>query len=102
LFLRSVLVIIMNHIEFGIDELRATVCTLDHNLESFNQRFSALELLRIAACLRACEWDYMPDEWTEAQVKQALRGHVPHWATEDEPCKPLKNIRESHPHLWRR
>lgn len=87
-------------IESGIDELRATVRALDWNNEDFNQRFTSVELLRIAACLRACGWDYMPDQWNEVQVQEALHGDVPDWAEEGVPCKPNKSVREVYPHLW--
>jgi hypothetical protein len=62
----------------GIDELRGAVKVLGACNESFNQRFSAEELLRIYRALLACDWDILPDQWSDRQVRQArLYGVVP-------------------------
>ena len=34
--------------------------------------------------MMACGWDLAPDEWTEQQVKDALKGHVPNWDNKSE------------------
>jgi hypothetical protein len=61
-----------------VDELRKAVRTIDWMRESFNDKFTAQELLRLITVARECEWDLMPDQWTAAQCAEALAfGTVP-------------------------
>lgn len=63
--------------EFGIDELRRTVRLLSNCNETFNQRFTAAELLKLGDAYRRCGWDITPDAWSDDQVQGALNGNVP-------------------------
>jgi hypothetical protein len=60
-----------------IDDLRRLVAVMNCCNESFLQRFTIDELVRVFSAHQRCEWDFYPDQWTEAQVQQALRGEVP-------------------------
>ena len=63
-----------------VEELRRAVRVIDRMNETFNQRYTALELLLL---MRACwisEWDFTPDDWTAEQRSRALSdGYVPRW-----------------------
>lgn len=63
----------------GISELRAAVRLLNGANESFNQRFTAEQLLQLCRMHRASQWDYYPDCWSERQVQEALAGRPPEW-----------------------
>ncbi len=69
----------------GIELLRYSVRLLDSCLETFNQKYSAEELLKIAEMMQKSEWDIYPDAWTARQVKEALKGVVPQWTDEQTP-----------------
>lgn len=63
----------MSQKPFGIDELRMAVRWFGSHLESFNQSFTAEELLRLWRYARAhAEVDELADQWTAAQVEAAL------------------------------
>jgi hypothetical protein len=70
---------------YAIDELRAAARALSYCNESFLRRFTMEQLLAIRRAWVASEWDIHPDEWTERQVKDALKGRVPTWNAVDEP-----------------
>lgn len=72
----------------GAEDLRAVVNVLNACVESFNDRYTAEELLTIVRMLRAAEWDILPDRWTRRQVKRALRGIVPTWSRNQRPTYP--------------
>ena len=40
--------------------------------DSFNQRFTIAELVRLWQVSYLCEWDYDPHEWSEDQIADAL------------------------------
>lgn len=61
----------------GANELRHVVRMIDDWPESFNDRFTAGELLMLAAALRASDWEIGPWLWTSRQLADALRGHAP-------------------------
>ncbi len=61
----------------GIEELRKAVNVFDNCRESFNDRFTMTQLITLWRALHLCEWDITPDEWSERQVNEALRGIVP-------------------------
>lgn len=63
----------------GIDQLRKAVNLFDGCNESFNQRFSAVELVQLHHMYTLCGWDIPPDEWAPRQVESALLGVVPEW-----------------------
>lgn len=70
---------------FGIDELRKAVKMLDACNETFNQQFSAVELLRLAKAQQASAWCFFPDEWSDRQVSEALEGIIPAWNDDETP-----------------
>lgn len=68
----------------GIEELRAAVAFFDTCRESFNMAtgdkdrdWTAEQLLKLWRAMRASGWDISPDQWTDKQLKQALRGIAP-------------------------
>jgi len=64
---------------YGIDELRRAVNIFSHCNETFNQSYSAAELLCLADAQMRSGWDFCPDEWNERQVQEALQGTAPQW-----------------------
>jgi hypothetical protein len=72
----------------GPDELRKAARLIGMCRESFNQRFTAEELLKLARACWASEWDFTPDQWTEEQVQAALKGEVPRWNDDESPAAP--------------
>jgi hypothetical protein len=69
----------MSGTHYGIDELRETVAAFDGVRESFNQEYTARQLLLIRRAWLQCEWDFSPDQWKSWQVNEALAGFVPQW-----------------------
>lgn len=64
----------------GIDLLRYAVRLLDDCNETFNQRWSASQLIRIAEAMQKCEWDFFPHQWTERQKQECVQfGITPQW-----------------------
>lgn len=62
------------------DLLRYAVKLFDGCRETFNQMYTAKDLLKLARIMRRCEWDITPDEWSPAQVRDAIcLGKVPTW-----------------------
>ena len=74
----------------GIDALRGAVLAFNNVREDFLQQFSAQELLTLYAAWMACEWDIWPDQWSDAQVKAALRGEVPRFDDDGRPLRPRR------------
>lgn len=74
----------MKEPECGIDQLRRTVKLLDACNETFNQEWTAEQLLKIGVAMRACGWDIYPDQWTQQQVDAVLEhGTVPTFGGSD-------------------
>lgn len=64
----------------NVEELRRAVRVIDGMRESFNQEYTAPELLRLAKVCWMGEWDVTPDDWTGQQVGLALsEGRIPHF-----------------------
>jgi hypothetical protein len=73
----------------GIEEMRRAVALFGNCNESFNQRFTAEELVTPYRAYKASEWDITPDKWTETQVWEALnQGFVPVWEDDETPAFP--------------
>ena len=71
--------------ETGGDKLRALASWLDNQREDFVSRFTAEELLKLFTVYRSCEWHITPDDWSERQVRAALKhGTVPRFEKEEE------------------
>lgn len=69
----------------GADELRTIARNMDATTESFNDRFTAEQLLTIGRAFLASEWDFYPDQWTARQVREALKGKPPRWDDNEKP-----------------
>jgi hypothetical protein len=69
----------------GAEELRIIVRNLGITSESFNERFTAEQLIQIGRMQLACGWDFLPDRWKPRQVREALRGIVPAWDADEKP-----------------
>ena len=71
----------------GMETLRHMVKFFNNCAESFLDKYSIEELIKIYAAWEASEWDFYPDCWTADQVAGALVGIVPQW---DENEKPIQ------------
>jgi hypothetical protein len=69
----------------GVEIIRLVVRNLDDCRESFLQRFTAIQLLKIGIAHLACGWDFPPDQWEERQIQEALRGKIPRWDSDSKP-----------------
>lgn len=69
----------------GADTLRLIVNGMNYCLESFNDRFTAEELVAIGKAYITCGWDILPDTWEERQVQEALQGKPPRWDDDEKP-----------------
>lgn len=76
--------------KFGIETIRQAVTLFNDCSETFNQQFTATELLQLAAAHQASDFDFYPDQWTERQIKEALRGIVPQWDDNEQPSYKFK------------
>lgn len=56
----------------SIEELRRAVSVIDMMHEAFNEAYTAQELLRLVQVCWVSGWDVLPDEWTSAQIGEAL------------------------------
>lgn len=56
----------------SIDLLRYAVRLFDNCNETFNQKYSDQELLKIATAHQKTEWDYYPDQWAPRQLQELL------------------------------
>ena len=63
-----------------VEVLRSVTRMCDRMPESFTQRFTIAELVRLWQVAQLCEWDYDPCWWTEDQIADALDdGIIPTW-----------------------
>lgn len=68
----------------GIELIRYATHMLSSCNETFNMRYTAEQLLRIADAVQKCGWDFYPDQWTEQQVQDCIQfGIVPDWKEEN-------------------
>lgn len=74
----------------GVDLLRGAVNVFGHCSETFNQRFSAEDLLKLYRAFYVCGWDITPDRWTDRQVFEALLGVAPQWDDNEKPLYPTR------------
>lgn len=68
-----------------IDHLRAMVNVFSYCNETFNQRYSIDELFAIYKAHVLAEWDFLPDSWTDRQLKEAIKSIVPRWNDNEKP-----------------
>jgi hypothetical protein len=76
------------HAKPAIEHLRLMVRNFDGCRESFNQRFTAEQLLKLHKAWMLSEWDISPDRWADWQVGNALSGLVPEWDSDGNPVVP--------------
>ena len=87
----------------GPDRLRRVVSNMDHVRESFNERFTPLQLVaiyealaasEIYEALAASEWDIYPDAWSPRQIREALQGVPPDFDEEGRAVYPMTGARK--------
>ena len=81
----------------GMEELRILVSNFNSNSETFNDRYTAEELLQIQRMWWASEWDFLPDQWQPWQVKDALKGLPPKWDDNEKPLHYKKKKKKRTP-----
>jgi hypothetical protein len=70
----------------GIETLRHAVKVLNDCNETFNQRYTATELLELVRIAGLSKWDFYPDQWSARQIREALDfGTVPDWNDDETP-----------------
>lgn len=69
----------------GADQLRVIVQNMDATRESFNDEYTAAQLVTIYSMQLESEWDFYPDQWTARQVREALAGKPPRWNDDETP-----------------
>jgi len=68
----------------GIEKLRKCLNLFNNCNESFNEKFTIDELIKLYNAYMNAEWDFRPDEWTEEQIQSCLKyNRTPEW-DEDE------------------
>lgn len=68
----------------GIALVRYAVNLFSYCNESFNENYSAVELLKIADACQKSSWDIAPDHWDERQISECINlGAVPDWKEND-------------------
>lgn len=70
---------------YDIEKMRMAINAFSYCNETFLQRYSVKELFKIHWAMMASEWDFLPDQWTDRQVREALKGIVPCWDDEEQP-----------------
>jgi hypothetical protein len=76
----------MPHDRTGIEELRHLVEIFNACNETFNDPFTAEELIRLYRVHLASGWDFYPDQWDERQVRDAIdHGIAPRWDKRERP-----------------
>ena len=74
-----------NHERTGAETLRLIVRNIGDCRESFNDRFTLDELIKIHLMFLECGWDIYPDQWEERQIKEALERKIPKWDSMERP-----------------
>lgn len=69
----------------GAEELRLCISNMNTTNESFNDRYSAEQLIQINRMLVLSGWDIYPDQWTQRQVREALAGTPPRFDDNERP-----------------
>ena len=91
----------------AIEILREMIAAFDQVNEEFNWRFTLPELVRIWDAWNQCGWDFYPDQWSDRQVREALRGIAPDWNDREQPVfaadrKVSRRVTPSMPTVSRR
>lgn len=69
----------------GAEFLRLLVQNLNACNETFLDPFTAEQLIQIGRMHLTSPWDFSPDQWTNRQVREALKGIAPHWTEGERP-----------------
>lgn len=69
----------------GIEKMRVIARALGNCNESFLASFTIPQLIKLYKAWITSGWGFYPDQWTDRQVKQALRGHAPMWNNNGQP-----------------
>lgn len=73
-----------------IEKMRCVVNSFSYCNESFLMRFNVLELMKLYLKMIECDWDFLPDAWSDRQVREALKGTVPRWDNDENPVYTKK------------
>lgn len=76
---------------FDIEKMRRAVSAFSYCNETFLQRYRMADLMKIHLAMVKSEWDFLPDQWTNRQVKEALHGKVPMWDDNEKPMYSKRN-----------
>jgi hypothetical protein len=68
-----------------IEKMRMAINAFSYCNETFLQRYNVKQLMKLHFAMMACEYDFLPDQWTDRQVKEALKGIVPNWDDNEKP-----------------
>lgn len=72
--------------EFGIDKLRKVVNLLNQCNETFNQKFTVEELIKLADICFNSNYDFLPDQYTGRQLYEAIKyNRTPTWDSKENP-----------------
>lgn len=77
----------------AIEHLRLIVQNFNSCNETFNSRFTAVQLLALHKAWMLSPWDKNPDIWTTRQIREALRGTPPDWDENEKPVYSQKPAR---------
>lgn len=69
----------------GAEEMRLCISNANITSESFNDRYTAAQLLQINRMLILSEWEIYPDKWSTRQVREALKGMPPRFDNDERP-----------------
>lgn len=88
----------------GADLLRHIVRNMDTTAEYANDDLAIDEIVAIHIALLMSEWDFYPDQWTEAQKQAAIRyGEPPRFDDQTErPLKPFGKDWKKHNAAWKK
>lgn len=74
-----------------IEKMRRAVNAFSYCNEAFLMRYNILELMLLHLAMVNCKWDFLPDQWTNRQVREALKGIVPCWDGNEMPVYKVLN-----------
>ena len=79
----------------GREELSLIASNMDSTRCSAIDDYTTEQLLKIYRAQLASGWDFLPDQWTSRQHREALKGIVPQWDENEMPIyAPKKKPRK--------
>jgi len=69
----------------GAEQLRLIASVINNVTENFSDKFTLEQLIRLAFMAILSEYDFLPDQWTDRQVRDALQGYPPRWDDDEKP-----------------